>query len=258
MKNEFSFTFNGFSLIKSGFRKDRHHSTKGFTLVELSVVLVIFSFIVVTLFATRDSQIKARKNSYLTIEKIQLALEQYYAENDHYPCPADGSLAIDSDNFGKGAGSGTAACTAMNFSTVDSTPIRVGVVPIKDIGLNTEDMFDEWGNRITYAVSQAMTSSSASSNCGNIIVLKAYDDTKDPDAQSSADLFTRTASYVVMSHGKDGIGAYPFEGGSRIAATDLGGGDYVDSEEQQLNHHVYGDSFDRVFLKLGTPLQATP
>ncbi len=243
-----------FVLVGTACRK-KYGQSSGFTLVELSVVLVIFSFIAVTLFATRDSQVRAKKNTRLTIEKIKLALEQYYTEHAYYPCPADGSLGIANDSFGKGTGSGAAACTAMNFSTVDSTPIRMGVVPVKDLNLSADDLMDEWGNRITYAVSQDMTTSSAVSNCGNIVVLKGYDDTKDPDAQSSADILTNTASYVIMSHGKDGIGAYPYEGGSRIAATDLGGGDYVDSEQQQLNHHTYGASFDRVFLKLNAPLQ---
>ena len=235
---------------------------RGFTLIEMSVMLVIISFIVVTLFTTSKPTVNQRTNTQVTLEKVQLAMTQYATANNYYPCPADGSLSIDDAGFGKGTRtiSPSLDCNDANF-TVGSTPNRVfiGVIPVKDLGLGTEDMMDEWGHRLLYAISESMVeNSSYGTNCGNITILSDYDDANPVDAQDAANITTAKASYILMSYGQDGIGAYPYEGGSRIAPVNLGGsssGNYVDSIYQQINHHMYGDSEDGIFLKLYAPIQ---
>jgi hypothetical protein len=88
--------------------------------------------------------------------------------------------------------------------------IIIGAVPVRDLGLSDTMRADAWGHLFTYAVSASVTA-----GMGNGAgVIDVVDETGQsvlpyPSGKSSPDKTgTGTALYVLVSHGKDGKGAY--------------------------------------------------
>lgn len=150
-------------------------SYQGFTLMELTVVLVIVGLLLggllVPLSAQRD--VDLTKATDKSLADIREALMGFAVINGRLPCPADQSIASGVAHAGEeataGSGvtlscnctsasstlvsgvakygaSGTAACKA----TVANTDSVGGVLPWATLGLLETDA---WGNRYTYAVS---------------------------------------------------------------------------------------------------------
>lgn len=78
-------------------------SSKGFTLIELLVVIAIIGILsAVVLFSLNDARSSARDTRRIAdLRQVQLALEQYYNENDQYP---DDASAGACDNAEAGGG----------------------------------------------------------------------------------------------------------------------------------------------------------
>lgn len=234
----------------------RHKNPNGFTLIELAIMLLVFSFIAASALTTRDES-SGLGNQYKTQQKLQrikTALAAYNTENSKIPCPADPSLAITNAAFGTAdgadgnCGSSPGDCTDGVCESADGF-VSIGMVPVRTLGLNVDDAFDAWGNRITYAVTQAQTT--ATSSAGTVTVLHGMGDTAQADSHVGSNnnatyQITTTASYVLVSHGNDGIGAYINSGSTTRVAGTAGG-------YQAANIPTSGDSYNHIFLKLGAP-----
>lgn len=116
---------------------------RGFTLAELSIVLIIMSLIggifLPMMFSVMDGQRAVTTRAKLAA--IDAALVSFVAVNRRLPCPADGRL---------NAGTETSPCTNL-----------YGVVPWVALGLSAQDIEDGWGNRITYRVDTKLTAPDA-------------------------------------------------------------------------------------------------
>lgn len=221
--------------------KDKKHGNRGFTLIELSIIIVVISIFVVSTVAQRQTGnvMEAQSETLHTMNRIKQALRQFYAEYGHYPCPADGSLDLNDPDFGFGesssAPSGNCDISAEIdiFTTNTGFPddIVMGVVPIHDLGLQLEDMFDGWGNRIMYAVGEALTGTDR--DCGTDILIELltdYDDSNDL-ATNQGEFSIGNVPYILLSYGEDGFGAYPYNGGTRFPRDAT-----ADSAQQMINH----------------------
>jgi prepilin-type N-terminal cleavage/methylation domain-containing protein len=188
----------------------------GFTLLELSIVLILIGLIVGGGLVTVTAAVQ--KKSYdLTIARMQTietALYNFRAAFNRIPCPADLTRLNTDANYGleAGAGSGsspgtaTGACTggsivpAANFSYATAAE---GAVPVRALRLPDDYMYDGWGNRFRYAVDVNMTAAVAFNTsplnyaCGPISV---NDITGSARSQDSI--------YAIISHGANGHGAY--------------------------------------------------
>ena len=111
----------------------------GFSLVEMSIVLVIVALLLAGLLPTVSSQIEqARRNETLKyMNEVRDALLGYTIVNKHLPCP-------DSN----GDGSAETTCT-----TVIS---QRGTLPYNDLGVTDKDAY---GNVLVYAVTIAFADS---------------------------------------------------------------------------------------------------
>lgn len=112
--------------------------TRGFTLVELSVVLVIVALIAGTLFSMSSAMMNVQRGeaTRAKLKAIDAALVSFVAVNKRLPCPASGALATGVEIFGSEAN----PCTNQ----------ANGVVPWAALGLSASDIEDGWGTRITY------------------------------------------------------------------------------------------------------------
>ena len=116
--------------------------SRGFTLIELAVVLFVVTLILGSILVPLTSQVEQRQisDTRRTLEDIKEALMGYAVANGHLPCPA-----ISATN-GLENRTGT-TCTA-NW--------RDGYIPWATLGVSK---LDAWGNIFRYSVTPAYASS---------------------------------------------------------------------------------------------------
>jgi prepilin-type N-terminal cleavage/methylation domain-containing protein len=190
-------------------------SEKGFTLVELAMVLVIVGLLVGGLLMTLSAQHDATntRETEARLNEIRDALIGFAAQQQRLPCPATATSG------GNESPPGGGACTANH----------AGFVPAVTLGLAPTDAqgyaLDAWGNRIRYAVTRANSNVFTSANglraawaatsiTPDLVVCSTAANISDPEKSSAdcppAERLTARAVVVaiVMSPGKNG-GATP-------------------------------------------------
>lgn len=114
---------------------------RGFTLVELAVVLAVVGLLLATTMYTLSAQVEQRNrnDTQRRLEEAKELLLSFALVNGRLPCPGTAT--------GDEAGGGAAVCTS-NYG---------GFLPARAIGFQPADAagfgLDAWGNRIRYAVS---------------------------------------------------------------------------------------------------------
>lgn len=184
------------------------HQRRGFTVIETSVVSIVTGIAILGLLDIYSQWIiKTRIHTTKTrIETIQNALQNYMSVQKMMPCPA----SLTAPYVGPTAGAATDCATAPVAGT-SSAPgrsgnVRIGAVPTQALGIAYETGIDGWGRRMTYAVSEKMTTVNGFSNTelGDIYVRDSNGNSVvSPDGSSV---------YVVTSHGPNGTGGYTAEG----------------------------------------------
>jgi prepilin-type N-terminal cleavage/methylation domain-containing protein len=135
-------------------RINRNKSQQGFTLIEMSVVVVITAVLITMSvnFALPLIEAAKRIETEQKIKLIKKALAEYAVQNNRIPCPATPLMDA---TYGFEAGNGTALGLA-GFRCASNT----GMIPFHTLGIPGTLAFDGWGNTLTYAVSPAFTLSS--------------------------------------------------------------------------------------------------
>lgn len=250
-------------------RTVRH--SRGFTLTELAISMVILAFIFVFFLGSGSAFIQVRRTEAqkLKLLAIENAIAGYVSINGRLPCPADGSLPITNAAAGKEDG-GVAGCN-------DSQ--RNGVVPWVTLGLSEADILDSWNNRTTYRVgnnlwlARAMdmtacdpAGTGVGDGTGASMLCQAACSPVDPSTCTPPTTFLQSgkglsildtagitvmysspvtgpsggAAYVLISHGRNGAGAFT-QGGGTVLPTTISG----DSEKLNANgvtvHSSYVD-----------------
>lgn len=167
-------------------------SCRGFSLVELAIVLVIVSLLAGGLMMTLSSQLDLRNNqdTRQKLKEVQEALLGYAATHiatdghPFLPCP-------DTNNDGAEDRTGSACnATATNAE---------GTLPWRDLGLAREDA---WGNRFRYRVDKHFSDS----NIGIAINTPAAT-LRICDQTPCATFVATQIPVVILSHGTNGFGA---------------------------------------------------
>lgn len=138
-------------------RHSNAHSTRGFTLTEVAIVLVIVALLAGGLLMSLSAQYDLRNASETqrTLEQAHEALLGFAAANGRLPCPATAA----SHGLEAYSGAvGSSPCTS-NFA---------GFLPAATLGLSPTNgdgfAIDSWGNPIRYAVSRDPEGSTMASN----------------------------------------------------------------------------------------------
>lgn len=131
-------------------------SQKGFSLIELSVVIAIVS--VVAVMGLESTAVFMNRTAYRVtqerLDTIKVAMAKHRYVYGYLPCPANQTVANVSSAYGKEQrDSGTGNCTG---STLASSTLRYGDVPIRDLNLPLSTMKDGYGNRFRYVVTPGM------------------------------------------------------------------------------------------------------
>ena len=208
---------------------------RGFTIVELSIVVVISSLFLFSIFKVLSlySDALAKETTEENIDVLDANISRFFQRFGRYPCPAPLD-AVPGD-----ADYGIEQCTTpdnldilghIDAPVFNGNPtgtigdpadsILIGAFPIhtvepclltdtgncsRELFLTEERMYDGYGNKLTYAVTQLLTDSGTYRNSGGAIEIE------DENLQSILE-DTYTVHYVLLSHGPNGRGAYNREG----------------------------------------------
>lgn len=265
---------------------------RGFSLIELSVLLLIFSGLAVIALQnyTAGSEVENLGEVHDDLRLIKESIISYANAQAHYPCPADPTLPASNANFAKGLRNADGNCDTTGLltytdPTVDRTNIHsiynlaandiiMGTVPCEDLGLPKRCMISPEGHKYSYAVSTHTsridpcdTYISDTANSSIVVptrfkMLKSYDPSEslaDNYANAGRKHFTTATNephFVLVYFGKDGIGAWT-EAGTRITSIQLSSsGGYINDNSYQLVNHNIGGVYDvdEYFLAPGKPL----
>lgn len=186
----------------------------GFTLIELSVVILIISLLLVTSFEGSkyfliQNQIKATN---VKLNAIQRAIEIYVRRTGHLPCPAPLKLTSGSSNVDD--------CSTLSNNDGDGIykkdQILVGGVPYRDLDLTADLSHDSWGGKFVYSIYLPAAKNIRELQDNNDY-LKIYENDFDDDNNNN--LITKNAVYSLVSMGRNKYGAYEFNTNNKITST---------------------------------------
>ena len=140
-----------------------HRARLGFSLLELSVVLGIIALIAGVGMTMASGALKAadRISTQERLNTIKLALDSYGKTYGFLPCPAPRADTPTTATFGIGG-----SCSG--------TGVSYGAVPVRTLGLPDSYAGDAWGNKLTYAVSQALTANSTNYSQASAAITVRY------------------------------------------------------------------------------------
>jgi len=218
---------------------------KAYSLLELSIVLVIMGFIAFTFTAVIDSFLKVNrfKTSFQRLDLVESSLLRFLNENRGLPCPAGHDLSSNDTGFGEDgdscdASSVTEVCADAEAYEVAGVVVGYkGSIPAITLDLPTEYMYDGFDRRFTYFVSSDLIckngvdiNSGFYSNEDNLPIVY-----NKPNTSTSVYEYQKNA-YVIVSHGKNGFGAYT-KSGEKIS-TDSASSDEIENSDSD-NEFVY-------------------
>lgn len=181
------------------------NNQRGFTLIEIAVVLVIVGILIGSFIGTFADRIETtrRDNTKKQIEDIKLAILGFASAKGRLPCPAATTSVGQEQPLGGGA------CA-----------LQHGFVPAATMGLNgavNRDglLIDSWGNPIRYSVTASDTNAFTKSGLGGIkdtgmaaltpdLVICSGDSTSGTDCVGGPSKLADNATFVILSLGKDG------------------------------------------------------
>lgn len=229
-------------------------SSAGFTILEITIVMVIGGLLLAT-FSTALVSLMERtkmKTTNIRINTINDAIQQYLSINGALPCPAPGIIAVDQAGYGTSIETDThslpairhcdnatavAGVTRVASAITAYTPnapvdldgpdpgaapsgaayplfVRIGVVPIRSLNLPDDFLIDAWGHRFIYAVTEQLTNP-----------YRFFQDSGGisviDSAGNSVVQPANTAHYVIISPGRDGVGGVVGDTGNLSVPCDL-------------------------------------
>lgn len=177
----------------------RDKKEQGFTMIEMALTLLVFSVVVMGMFSmiTQISFSQEKEKQVEALNIVEQAIQNYLMLNDgEYPCPASRTAPPDDAAFGRDN------CSASGVHcTGGPTSVCIGTVPTRALQIDDSYMFDTYGNRLTYAMTEGLATNPDLD--GRITI--NHD-------SSGAPSTTTGVKYVVLSHGKDASGAYSKDG----------------------------------------------
>jgi type II secretory pathway pseudopilin PulG len=202
---------------------------RGFTLIQISILLIVASLVLVSILPSTRSNLDRNSATEVKLNSVLVGLRQFQAVNGRLPCPADagqptggGSYGLEAVNSGS-SGNCSGGTPAANYTDA-TNHVAIGMVPVRTLALSNEYAVDAYGRAITYAVDTNATVCGwpSSSLSGTISV------------RDNGTTYNTIAALV--SHGADGHGAWtPFPGSSGTAVR-LNSGS-IDAD-QLTNAHV--------------------
>jgi prepilin-type N-terminal cleavage/methylation domain-containing protein len=190
--------------------------SKGFSLVELAVAVAIVALLLAGALIPLSTQIEVRNvaDTRRSMESIREAIIGFAQANGRLPCPANGTVAAGAAGAGTEQVSGSACSAAF------------GTVPWATLGVPETD---NWSRRFSYWVSPVFSDAISSNTFGcaptpiptqssfALCSLGTLTVNTRKESDHSVTAVGLVLPAVIISHGKNGFGAYTPSGGARLA-----------------------------------------
>jgi len=217
---------------------------RGFTLLELAIVMFVVALLLGGMLMPLSAQqdIRYVAETQKTLSNIQDALTGFAAANGRLPCPAPATQPN---------GSATAGLEPTPIASSGCATVA-GVLPWATLGVSETDA---WGRRFTYRVTQEFTRTPPQttfngSNCPPLTQNTGFALCSMGDmnvyATGGGSSVARNIPVMVISHGKNGNGAYTQDG------TQLPVGSDSDENDNQLTTSGTGTANTDFISKIPT------
>jgi prepilin-type N-terminal cleavage/methylation domain-containing protein len=219
---------------------NRYAYIRGFTLVEMAVVLVIVGLMLGGLLVPLSAQMDQRNYSETrkSMDEIKEALIGYALSHGYFPCPA-----ISASNGAEDRDLVTKQCTGGN---------RVGFLPWAELGVT---QLDGWGHLFRYSVTLAYADSGTKISLSPLTPADITIQTRDSSGGIQNLSNASTIPAAIVSFGKNGVFGYSSDGTqvANTSATNVdevtngtGNGKTFVSRVPTSNTTVTGGEFDDV------------
>ncbi len=200
----------------------------GFTLIELTIVIVVMGVLVSGALAYLTSfELKSQNTSIKQrLDTLKIAIETHIDQFGSLPCPSSltalpGTQAFSTPTncedqtvaIGQCAIDGAYCIQGGRIKETEDTAIkkpmrvRVGAIPARAINVPYDLTYDSWKNRIVYAVTEELAAKPGAyyQGEGGIGIID--------ESGNSFITPEKTAAYVILSHGIDASGGITLTGG---------------------------------------------
>lgn len=199
-------------------------SVQGFTLIEISLALMVIGLIMVPLLRIYHIETIQRRIYSTTTNAniITAALGKFVERNGFYPPPAQMNIPLNDPGAGRAVdlatyvpgpcavGSTTVCVTNSNSADANSDGINdnvlIGTIPYATLGIPFDVVMDGYGYQYTYAVTASLTAVGTFDNARGAI--RVQNDRRNPANSLYYPAGSPQAHFVVVSHGEDARGAF--------------------------------------------------
>lgn len=210
-------------------------SKRGFSLIELSIVILIISILAAGAISVSGSFLVSAKNKQTKdkMEAIYKAIGNYVAKNYHLPCPAPLTDTKSDSGYGNKSGGAVATNTAVAcgdtgvYSSSDVSTISYGMVPVNTLGLSDDMAQDGFGSRFSYVVVDKLASPNYNDTSGGETSFGfSYYDESASDmiqiVQATSGNTIENIAFAVISHGANKLGSYNSTSTTQNSTTGIG------------------------------------
>jgi len=224
----------------------KSNHSRGFSLIELSIVMVISGLIIAAVVSYLDIMLEKKRIEDLKvrIETVQEAIADFQRKNRRLPCPAPIDIPPTDPLYGREVvcdGAAHAGTTLANGR--DGMRVRTGALPARTLDIPDIMMQDLHNRKFTYAVVELLADADRL-NDPEEGAITITDDTG--DSVLSIDGIAR---YILIAHGNRAGGAYSIQGGliepCNLASSEGencdGDTEYIASNLSEGNNAAYYD-----------------
>lgn len=200
--------------------KLQRNDERGFSLVEMALVMIISGFMFAVVAAAYNAQLKNNEQELVfeNARELEGALFEFVSNARRYPCPADPTLGPGDANYGRencGPAFGSVQRITVpwdsNNDLVNDT-ILIGSFPFETVmpmlfgsDMSATNTIDPWGSKYTYAVTEVLTSALTYNDFwGTINIIDEF-------GNDILDV-PNTVHAVLVSHGKNRRSGYALNG----------------------------------------------
>ncbi len=192
----------------------------GFSLIELSVVILIISILAAGAISVSGVFLVNAKNKQTKdkMEVIYKALGNYVAKNYYLPCPASLELDKSSSSYGDEEGDTATTNTARTcseagvYKSSDVGNIVYGMVPVTALGLSDDMAVDGFGTRFGYVVNNYLASPNYSNTTGGFSEGFSYYSEIGSQMiqinQATTGNVIQKVAFAIISHGANKYGGF--------------------------------------------------
>lgn len=180
----------------------------GFTLIEIAVSLMVMGLLIAPAIAAYNLYVEQQKieHTKISLDRSSTAITAFLESYGRYPCPAPMDADVGDVEYGYEDCSATApgiiTAQSARVPALANPNVLIGSLPFRTLNLDQNDVRDGYYSRLTYAVTEDLTDSTAyAANLGGIGVLS------NAGGGDSAISPENAAHFLILSHGKNGYGA---------------------------------------------------